>query len=138
MDIYYSNIAPNFGQMYILDVLLTKIFDGGRREEFEIAWKRFIPFHIRTEEKQCLKLEFYIMIYFAVFPIHPCNSNVFINQPSLNDLSLEMSAFKEFLETRGSNLSKTSEFLPYYALPYIKHPSVLFNRKINLFLIFLL
>jgi LisH domain-containing protein ARMC9 len=26
------------------------------------------------------------------------------------------------LDTKGSELSKTNEFLPFYALPYIKNP----------------
>jgi len=30
--------------------------------------------------------------------------------------------FKIFLETKGADLSKTTEFLPFYALPYIKNP----------------
>ena len=32
---------------------------------------------------------------------------------------MELNAFKYFLDTKGSELSKTSEFLPYYALPYV-------------------
>jgi hypothetical protein len=31
--------------------------------------------------------------------------------------------FKKFLDTKGSELSKTSEFLPYYALPYVPNPT---------------
>jgi hypothetical protein len=34
----------------------------------------------------------------------------------------EMQAYKEYLETRGTELSKTAEFLPYYALPYVSNP----------------
>ena len=33
-----------------------------------------------------------------------------------------MEYFKEYLDTRGAELSKTSEFLHYYALPYISKP----------------
>jgi hypothetical protein len=33
-----------------------------------------------------------------------------------------METFKAFLETRGADLSKTSQFLPYYALPYVPDP----------------
>jgi hypothetical protein len=35
------------------------------------------------------------------------------------DLARELGAFKMFLDTKGSELSQTSEFLPYYALPYV-------------------
>lgn len=53
--------------------------------------------------------------YFAVFPMHPLNSKT----PNVGDLKVQMSQFKRFLETKGSELSKTSEFLPFYALPYV-------------------
>lgn len=31
-------------------------------------------------------------------------------------------AFKNFLDTKGAELSKTSEFLQFYALPYVQNP----------------
>ena len=38
-----------------------------------------------------------------------------------------MGDFKKYLETRGATLSQTTEFLPYYALPFVPnakgHPS---------------
>ncbi len=57
-------------------------------------------------------------IYFAIFPVHPNNPN------GRNDKELkkELQAFKTFLDTRGADLSKTSEFLSYYALPYVTNP----------------
>ena len=33
-----------------------------------------------------------------------------------------MKRFKDFLESRGSCLSESTEFLPYYALPYVANP----------------
>ncbi|ELU06099.1 hypothetical protein CAPTEDRAFT_181527 [Capitella teleta] len=33
-----------------------------------------------------------------------------------------MNAFKAYLETRGSSLSQTTEFLPFYALPFVPNP----------------
>jgi len=33
-----------------------------------------------------------------------------------------MEKFKLYLETSGADFSNTTEFLPYYALPYIKKP----------------
>jgi len=38
---------------------------------------------------------------------------------SERDLKRELAAFKIFLDTKGAELSQTSEFLPYYALPYV-------------------
>lgn len=40
--------------------------------------------------------------------------------PSETDAS--MLEFKSFLETRGSTLSQTTEFLPFYALPFVPNP----------------
>ena len=38
------------------------------------------------------------------------------------ELKKEQADFKQFLDTKGADLSKTSEFLAYYALPYIPNP----------------
>jgi len=34
-----------------------------------------------------------------------------------------MQVFKNYLETKGAALSQTTEFLPYYALPFIPDPT---------------
>ncbi len=33
-----------------------------------------------------------------------------------------MDALQQFLQARGSSLSKTAEFLPFYALPHVPEP----------------
>jgi len=33
-----------------------------------------------------------------------------------------MSKFKQYLETNGQALSRTAEFTPYYALPFVAEP----------------
>jgi hypothetical protein len=33
-----------------------------------------------------------------------------------------MQEFKNYLENRGATLSQTTEFLPYYALPFVPNP----------------
>ena len=35
------------------------------------------------------------------------------------DLRRELENFKVYLDTRGQDLSRTSEFLQFYALPYV-------------------
>lgn len=67
----------------------------------------------------CQKLEFYLHIYFAIFPVHPNNPQGVGNE---KELRKELLAFKSFLDTKGAELSKTSEFLQYYALPYVSNP----------------
>jgi len=32
--------------------------------------------------------------------------------------------FKQYLDTKGGDLSKTNEALPFYALPYVKNPEM--------------
>lgn len=63
-----------------------------------------------------MKLEFYLRIYFAVYPAFMAQG-----PPGQieKDLRRELNAFKEFLDSSGGYLSKTSEFLQYYALPYV-------------------
>jgi hypothetical protein len=33
-----------------------------------------------------------------------------------------MTKFKSYIETRGAALSQTTEFLPFYALPFVPNP----------------
>lgn len=50
--------------------------------------------------------------------MHPVNTGGFNEK----ELRKELGAFKLFLDTKGAELSKTSEFLQYYALPYVTNP----------------
>lgn len=51
--------------------------------------------------------------------MHPINPQRSSNE---KELKKELNAFKGFLDTKGSDLSKTSEFLQFYALPYVNNP----------------
>jgi hypothetical protein len=51
--------------------------------------------------------------------VHPNNPQAGNNE---KELKKELQAFKVFLDTKGAELSKTSEFLQYYALPYVTNP----------------
>ena len=61
------------------------------------------------------KLEFYLRVYFVIYLSHPCNRRPVSQQ----ELKKEQADFKQYLDTRGAELSRTSEFLAFYALPYI-------------------
>lgn len=50
---------------------------------------------------------------------HPCSKR---QNTTPQDLKKEQSDFKQYLDTRGAELSRTSEFLAFYALPYIQNP----------------
>lgn len=66
------------------------------------------------------KLEFYLRIYFVVYIYHPHNQNFRVR--SEKELKKEQMEFKNYLDTKGAELSRTSEFLAFYALPYIQNP----------------
>lgn len=99
---------------------LMASFNKGKRVEFMRLFSL-----LRQEDK----LEFYIRVYFLIYSIHPNLKN----KGSIPEE--ELNAFKEFLDTQGANLAKTSEFLEFYALPYVKKPlehatyKVLFKKE---------
>lgn len=94
---------------------LVVFFEQGRRQEFFELWEESIPTSIRDLDTSCQHLEFYLQIHFAVFALRRSDSK----SDSVDD---NISQYKLFLETRGAQLSQTSEFLPFYALPFIPSP----------------
>ena len=97
---------------------LLKFFGLGKKNEFFKSWKRIIPNHIRLREPPLQKLEFYIQIYFAIYPLLYRDSEINCNKT----IQETMEEFKEFLEKKDSDYSKSNEFLSYYALPYVQNP----------------
>ncbi|PVD35296.1 hypothetical protein C0Q70_02256 [Pomacea canaliculata] len=93
---------------------MMEFFHEGRSDFFFNLWQDHLPQALRDTDSVAQKLEFYLNIYFAAYPIK-------YNQPQ-NETEAAMSKFKKFIETRGSNLSQTTEFLPYYALPFVTNP----------------
>ena len=102
----------------ITETNLLKFFGMGRKAEFFKSWKRIIPNHIRLREPPLQKLEFYIQIYFAIYPLLYRDSEINCNKT----IQETMDEFKEFLEKKDSDYSKSNEFLSYYALPYVQNP----------------
>jgi len=105
---------------------IFEAFEKGNRETFFKKWNTFIPVSIRSNDEYCNKIEFYLHLYFVVFYLHP-----FTKKPPTksgkprHDLNLdrqEVQYFKHYLETKGQRLAQTSEFLQFYALPYIQNP----------------
>ena len=101
----------------ITETNLLKFFNYGRKNEFFKSWKRIIPNHIRMREPPLQKLEFYLQVYFAIYPLlyrdGEINSNKTIQETR--------DEFKIFLEKKDSDYSKSNEFLQYYALPYVQN-----------------
>jgi len=111
--------------------LLSKALDAGDQDSFFKVWSRFLPV-TATKSGEGQKLTFYAYVFFAIFPLHPLNRQSKLG----NELEIKtrMEIFKDFLNTKGSDLSVTEEFLHFYALPYIPNPQehaafkILFTR----------
>ena len=103
----------------ISDSSLLNYFESGNKVEFFKHWMRLIPNHMKLVEPALCKLDFNLEIYFALFPIM---GNKPINQKAQSELKQNMEDFKKYLEKKEIELSKTTEFLAYYALPYIPNP----------------
>ena len=101
------------------NLALLKNFDLGNKTEFMNQWKRMIPNHMKVIEPSLNKIDFYIEIYFAIYPLLKSNT---INLKVQSEMKENMEYFKKYLENKEIELSKTTEFLAFYALPYIPNP----------------
>uniref|UniRef100_A0A8C6S7S7 LisH domain-containing protein ARMC9 n=1 Tax=Neogobius melanostomus TaxID=47308 RepID=A0A8C6S7S7_9GOBI len=93
--------------------LLTSFEDGDHKVFFEL-WTNHISPEVKDSDAQALSLEFYLYIHFTIYPM----------RKQFSDYEDRVSLFKQFLETRGTALSQSTEFLPYYALPFVPNPTV--------------
>lgn len=111
-----KSLQMNANEAVVFEEQMLEDFETGNRDSFYEKWNSFIPVNIRFEDINCCKLEFYLQIYFLIYPIHPLfKKSQFLDKNTV-------AKFKKYLETKGSELSKTNEFLPFYALPYIQKP----------------
>lgn len=100
---------------------------SGKKQEFFKLWNRIIPIHVKTSELKVQKLEFYMQMYFAIYPLLPTviGDSKNIKENNVKDMKLRMQEFKTYLDSKEIELSKTTEFLAFYALPYVKNPRVI-------------
>ncbi|XP_077011527.1 lisH domain-containing protein ARMC9 isoform X1 [Tamandua tetradactyla] len=98
---------------------LVAAFDSGDQKMFFDLWEEHIPVSVRDGDSLARKLEFYLHIHFAIYPLKHS-----IGRPDKEELDERISYFKTFLETKGAALSQTTEFLPFYALPFVPNPMV--------------
>ncbi|XP_030583081.1 lisH domain-containing protein ARMC9 isoform X2 [Archocentrus centrarchus] len=94
-------------------------FDDGDHKVFFELWTENIPPKVKGTDVEAQGLEFYLHIHFTIYPLrrHPVGHD----QAEFEERIL---LFKQYLETRGAALSQTTEFLPYYALPFVPNPTV--------------
>ncbi|XP_006935746.3 lisH domain-containing protein ARMC9 isoform X3 [Felis catus] len=98
---------------------LIAAFDSGDQKVFFDLWEEHVPSSIRDGDPLAQKLEFYLHIHFAIYLLKHS-----VGRPDKEDLDERISYFKTYLETKGAALSQTTEFLPFYALPFVPNPMV--------------
>uniref|UniRef100_A0A8C3KQ74 LisH domain-containing protein ARMC9 n=1 Tax=Calidris pygmaea TaxID=425635 RepID=A0A8C3KQ74_9CHAR len=98
---------------------LLTAFENGEQKVFFQLWEEHISSSVRDDEPVAQKLEFYLHVYFATYLLKHS-----MGKPDKAELEERISHFKAYLETKGAALSQTTEFLPFYALPFVPNPMV--------------
>ncbi|NXU85321.1 ARMC9 protein, partial [Xiphorhynchus elegans] len=102
----------------IQEDLLTA-FENGEQKVFFQLWEEHVSSSVQDDDPVAQKLEFYLHIHFATFLLKQT-----MGRPDTAELEERISHFKAYLETKGAALSQTTEFLPFYALPFVPNPMV--------------
>ncbi|KAM9231112.1 LOW QUALITY PROTEIN: lisH domain-containing protein ARMC9 [Leptosomus discolor] len=98
---------------------LLTAFENGEQKVFFQLWEEHISSSVRDNDLVAQKLEFYLHIHFATYLLKHS-----MGKPDKAELEERISYFKAYLETKGAALSQTTEFLPFYALPFVPNPMV--------------
>ncbi|NXE04830.1 ARMC9 protein, partial [Lophotis ruficrista] len=98
---------------------LLTAFENGEHKVFFQLWEEHILSSVRDNEPDAQQLEFYIHVHFATYLLKQPTG-----KPAKAELEERISYFKAYLETKGAALSQTTEFLPFYALPFVPNPVV--------------
>ena len=130
LDAFQQELAEKIKTRKFYSVPLTQVFNSsnlisyfksGDKEQFDHHWNLLIPKNLLLTEQTLYKLNFNIQIYFAIYPI--LNKKANLNEEKVqNNYKKNMDEFKLFLEKNKPENELTSEFLTYYALPYIQDP----------------
>ncbi|NXW43141.1 ARMC9 protein, partial [Nyctiprogne leucopyga] len=98
---------------------LLTAFENGEQKVFFQLWEEHISSSLRDNEPVAQKLEFYLHVHFVTYLLKHS-----MGKPDKAELEKRFSHFKAYLETKGAALSQTTEFLPFYALPFVPNPMV--------------
>ncbi|NXH59617.1 ARMC9 protein, partial [Rhabdornis inornatus] len=98
---------------------ILRAFEDGDQKVFFQLWEEHILSLVHGSDPVAQNLEFYLHIYFATFLLKQT-----MGKPDKAELEERISYFKAYLETKGAALSQTTEFLPFYALPFVPNPMV--------------
>ncbi|NXY23838.1 ARMC9 protein, partial [Atrichornis clamosus] len=98
---------------------LLTAFENGEQKVFFQLWEEHVLSSVHDSDPVAQNLEFYLHIHFATFLLKQT-----MGKPDKAELEERISHFKAYLETKGAALSQTTEFLPFYALPFVPNPMV--------------
>ncbi|NXI83198.1 ARMC9 protein, partial [Rhipidura dahli] len=113
-----ADVSSKHSSFPIQEDLLTA-FDNGDQKVFFQLWEEHIFSSAHDSDPVAQNLEFYLHIYFATFLLKQT-----MGKPDKAEFEARISYFKAYLETKGAALSQTTEFLPFYALPFVPNPMV--------------
>jgi len=106
----WRNVRPTTHKAFHESIL--RAFDRGDSAKFFEGMTRYVP--QAYGEGEMGKVEFYCQVYFTTLPVLSGQKEKWPGA---------LQKFKEFLNTKGADLSKTSgEFLQFYALPHVPSP----------------
>ncbi|XP_061862086.1 lisH domain-containing protein ARMC9 isoform X2 [Colius striatus] len=114
-----AGVSPRDSKAPPVQKDLLTAFENGDQKVFFQLWEEHISSSVQDDEPDAQKLEFYLHIHFATYLLKHS-----VGKPDKAELEESMSHFKAFLETKGATLSQTTEFLPFYALPFVPNPLV--------------
>ncbi|NXD93142.1 ARMC9 protein, partial [Chaetorhynchus papuensis] len=113
-----ADVSSKHSSFPVQEDLLTA-FENGDQKVFFQLWEEHIFSSVHDSDPVAQNLEFYLHIYFATFLLKQT-----MGKPDKAELEARISYFKAYLETKGAALSQTTEFLPFYALPFVPNPMV--------------
>ena len=56
-------------------IKLFELFESGNKKEFFELWDYYVPLSLRMHDRNTIKSEFFLMIYFTIYSIHPFIDN---------------------------------------------------------------
>ncbi|XP_053930715.1 lisH domain-containing protein ARMC9 isoform X1 [Cuculus canorus] len=114
-----AGVSPRDSPTLPVQKDLLTAFENGEQKVFFQLWEEHISSSIQDGDPVAEKLEFYLHVHFATYLLKHS-----MGKPDKAELEERISHFKAYLETKGAALSQTTEFLPFYALPFVPNPMV--------------
>ncbi|KAH8859273.1 LisH domain-containing protein ARMC9 [Schistosoma japonicum] len=105
--------APDFIKKQLQKQEVIGLIKANRKEDFYNALYTLVPVSVQ-QKQEFMQLEFDINLFFLT---------AFWQDYNNDERHASMNEFKLYLETKGSVHSQNTQFLAYYALPYVTKPN---------------